>query len=131
MKKQTHINDDDSINPDLINDLETVCTEKKTGNMFTKLLSGEYFKKPTYSKLKSLFIRVEEFYLELKHIFEKVQIEKYMSETIDTEQLKEIFKAKGLGKNTRAQSWLAKQKTKSAKTIKQQICPQQILWFTF
>lgn len=98
MKKQTHINDDDSINPDLINDLETVCTEKKTGNMFTKLLSGEYFKKPTYSKLKSLFIRVEAFYLELKHIFEKVQIEKYMSETIDTEQLKEIFKAKGLGK---------------------------------
>lgn len=88
-----HLNEnvEQTINEEYLEDIEGIVKDTKTNNLFTKLLSGYFFKNFSLYKFKTLFNTIEELYLKLKGIKEKIEIEKFATNTLDIEELKKEF----------------------------------------
>lgn len=78
------------------NEIETIFQEEKNNNLIKKLFNKEYRNNFSYYKLKSMYYRIEDLYFQIKDLFEKVEIEKYASNTLEIEELREIYKKKKL-----------------------------------
>lgn len=83
---------------EIINEVETILSEDRNKNLFSKLTSVDFFNNFTFYKLKTLYFGVEDLYFKLKEAFDKASIEEYLANTLDIEGLQKLYKSKGLNK---------------------------------
>ena len=81
---------------EIVNEVETILSEDRNKNLLSKLTSLDFFKNFTFYKLKTLYFGVEELYFKLKELFDKASIDEYLSNTLDIEGLRTLYRKKGL-----------------------------------